>query len=111
MAIVAITAREKRSIMVMDIGDDFLNADITSTGIKVHMRLSKMLTFMLVIICPEHSKFVERQGTSVVLCGKALYRYVEATTLWYTNLCITLVSGGFAANPYDPCVFNQVGAE
>ena len=46
--------------MVMDIGDDFLNADITSTGIKVHMRLSKMLTFMLVIICPEHSKFVER---------------------------------------------------
>ena len=70
MAIAAITARERRSIMVMDIGGAFLNADITSTSIKVHMRLSKMLTAMLVIICPEHSKFVEKQGTSVVQLDK-----------------------------------------
>ncbi len=45
--------------MVMDIGGAFLNADITITGIKVHMRLSNMLTAMLVLICPEHAKFVE----------------------------------------------------
>ncbi len=96
--------------MVMDIGGTFLNADITSTGIKVHVRLSKMLTAMLVIICPEHSKFMERQGTSVVQLDKALYGCVEAAALWYTNLCTTLVSGGFAANPYDPCVFNKLGA-
>ena len=92
--------------MVMDIGGAFLNADITSTGIKVHMRLSKMLTAMLVLICPEHSKFVERQGTSVVQLDKALYRCVEAVALWNTILFTTLVSGGFATNPYDACVFN-----
>ena len=97
--------------MVMDIDGAFLNADITSTGIKVHMRLSKMLTAMLVLICPEHSKFVERQGTSVVQLDKALYGCVEAAALLYTNLCTTLVSGGFTANQYDPCVFNEVGVD
>ena len=88
----------------MDIGGAFLNADITSTGIKVHIRLNKMLTAMLVLIYPEHLKFVERQGTSVVQLDKALYGCVEAAALWYTNLCTTLVSGGLDANLYDPCV-------
>ncbi len=46
--------------MAMDIGGAFLNADIASTGIKVQLRLNKILTAMLVIICPEHSKFVEK---------------------------------------------------
>ncbi len=67
--------------MVMGIGGNFLNADITSTGIKVHMRLSKMLTAMLAIICPEHSKFVEKQGASVVQLDNALYGSVEAAAL------------------------------
>ena len=83
--------------MVMYIGGAFFNADIASTGIKVHMGLSKMLTAMLLTICPEHSKFVERQRTSVVQLDKALYGCVEAAALWYTNLRTTLVSGGFAA--------------
>ncbi len=51
----SIAAREGRSIMVLDIGGAFLNADITGTGIRVHMRLSKVLTSMLVLLCPGHS--------------------------------------------------------
>ena len=50
----------------MDIGGAFLNADITSTGVKVHMRLDKVLTAMLVLVSPKHLHFVEEQGTSVV---------------------------------------------
>ena len=67
--------------MAMDIGGAFLNADITCTGIKVHMRLSKMLTAILEIICPEHSKLVERQGTPVVQLDKVLYGCDEAADL------------------------------
>ena len=111
LAVAAIAAREGRSIMVMDIGGAFLNADITGTGIKVHMRLNKVLTSMLVILCPGHSQFVEEKGTSVVQLDKALYGCVEAAALWYTNLCATLVGMGFAPNPYDPCVFNKACIE
>ncbi len=94
--------------MVMDIGGAFLNADITDTGIKVHMRLDKVLTSMLVLLCPGYSQFVEEKGTSVVQLDKALYGCDEAAALWYTNLCATFVGMGFAPNPYDPCVFNKV---
>jgi hypothetical protein len=93
--------------MVMDIGGAFLNADITGTGIKVHMRLNKMFTSMLVLLCPGHSQFVEEKGTSVVQLDKALNGCVEAATLLYTNLCATLVGIGLAPNPYDPCIFNK----
>ncbi len=78
MAIAAIAARERRSIMVLDIGGLFVNADITRTGIEVRMRLIKILTAMLSFICPEHSQFVERQGTSAVRFDKALYGCVDA---------------------------------
>lgn len=110
LAVASIAAREGRSVVVMDIGGAFLNADITSTGVKVHMRLDKVLTAMLVLISPEHSQFIEEQGTSVVQLDKALYGCVEAAALWYANLCSTLALDGFAPNPYDPCIFNKIGS-
>ena len=56
LAIAAIAACEGRSVTVMDIGGAFLNADITSTGIKVHMRLNRVLTDLLVKIYPDHAR-------------------------------------------------------
>jgi hypothetical protein len=95
----------------MDIGGAFLNADITSTGIKVHMRLNRVLTDMLVQIDPKHARYVEDRGTSVVVLDKALYGCVEAAALWHANLCATMESDGFASNPYDSCVFNKHGLD
>jgi hypothetical protein len=92
----------------MDIGGAFLNADITDTGIKVHMRLNRTLTSMLVSIDPGHARFVEEHGTSVVELDKALYGCVEAAALWYANLSATLTRNNFTPNSYDPCVFNKV---
>jgi hypothetical protein len=63
----------------MDIGGAFLNADITSTVIKVHMRLNRVLTDMLIQIDPDHARYVEDRGTYVVVPDKALYDCVEAT--------------------------------
>ena len=111
LAIASIAAHESRSVIVMDIGGAFLNADITNTGIKVHMRLNRVLTAMLVLIDPEHAKFVEEHGTSVVELNKALYGCVEAAALWYANLCATLKRDGFIPNCYDPCIFNKFGAD
>jgi hypothetical protein len=81
LAIAAIAACEGRSVTVMDIGGAFLNADITSTGIKLHMRLSRMVMDMLVQIDPKHARFVEEQSNSVVVLYKALYGCVEAAAL------------------------------
>ena len=110
LAVASIVARERRSVVVMDIGGSFLNVDITSTGVKVHMRLHKVLTVMLVVVSPKHSQFVEEQGTSVVQHDKALYGCVEAAALWYANLCSTLYLAGFSPKPYDACVFNKMGS-
>ena len=111
LAIAAIAACEGRLVTVMDIKGAFLNADITSTGIKVHMRLNRVLTDMLVQIDPKHARYVEDRGTSVVMLDKALYGCVEAAALWHANLCATMKSDGFIPNPYDSCVFNKLGLD
>ena len=52
LAVAAIAACEGRLVTVMDIGGAFLSAYITSTCIKVHMRLNRVLTDILVQIDP-----------------------------------------------------------
>jgi hypothetical protein len=66
LAVTSIAAREGRLVLVVDIGGAFLNVDITSTGVKLHMRSDRVLTDMLVLVSPKHSQFVEEQGTSIV---------------------------------------------
>ncbi len=95
----------------MDTGGAFLNADITGTEIKVHMRLNRVLTAMLVLIYLNNAQFVEERGTSVVELDKALYGCVEAAALWYDNLCTITKEDVFSSNPYDPCVYNKIGMD
>jgi hypothetical protein len=109
LAVASIAALEGRSITVMDIGGAFFNAYINSTGIKMYMRLNRVLTDTLAPIDPKHACFVEERGTSVVGLDKALYGCVEAAALWYSDLCATMRGEGFAPNPYDPCVYNNNG--
>ncbi len=107
LAIAAIAACEGRSVTVMGIDGAFLIADITSTCIKAHMRLGRMVTDMLFQIDPEYARFVEERGTFVVVLDKALYGCVEAAALWHANLCATMRGDKFDPNPYDPCVVNK----
>ena len=93
----------------MDIGGAFLNADIASTCIKVHMRLNRVHTDMLVQIDPKHARFVEDRGNSLVLLDKALYGCVEATALWHANRTATIEVDDCIPNQYDSCVFNKHG--
>ena len=100
LVVAYIAAFEGRSGIVMGIREAFLNADITSNEIKVHMRLNRVLNDMLVLIDPKHACFVEERGTSVVELDKALYGCVgHAAALWYSDLCATMRGDGFAPNP------------
>jgi hypothetical protein len=109
MVIVVIATCEGRSVTVMDIGGAFLNADITSTGIKVHTRLNRLLTDMLVHIDLKQARYAEDRGTSFVVLDDPLYGCVKAAALSHENLCATMKSDGFVLNSYDLCVFNNDG--
>ena len=43
-------AAEGRKVVVIDIGGAFLNADMTPTGVVVHMRLDRIMSSMLIKI-------------------------------------------------------------
>jgi hypothetical protein len=45
------------------------------------MRLSRVVTGMLVYVDPEHARFVEERGTPVVVLDKALYGCVDDVAL------------------------------
>jgi hypothetical protein len=101
----SVLAAAGRSAITIDIGGAFLNADIAPTGVKVHMRLNRMMTQLLIEIDASYKQFVKADGSMVVQLDKALYGCVEAAALWYSDL------RGFVANPYDACVLNKLGPD
>ena len=76
-----IEACEGSTVTVMGIKDAILNADITSTCIKVHMRLIRVVTDLHGNINAKHARFVEERSTSVVVLENALYGRIEAVVL------------------------------
>jgi len=110
-ALAGLAAKEDRLIATVDIGGAYLNADMTASGVKVHMRLDPTMTKILVKIDPTFTEFVRDDGSSIVLLDKALYGCVESAHLWYKTLRKTLENYGLKANPIDPCVFNLCSRE
>lgn len=108
--IAAIAAAEGRKVIAIDIGGAFLNADMSPTGIEVHMRLDRVMSTMLVQLDPSYEKFRDVNDTVVVRLDKALYGCVEASLLWYKDLKSKLITDGFVENPYDRCLFNKIGS-
>ena len=94
LTVAAIAAMERRIVTVLDIGGAFLNANMDSTGIIVHMRLDRVMTAMLLQIDESYREFLEPDGTLVVALDKALYGCVEAAMLWYNDFCTKLIANG-----------------
>lgn len=111
LTVAAIAAAEWRYAMTIDVGGAFLNADMTPTGVLVHMRLDPLLTKLLLEIDPSYAPLVEKSGCLVVALDKALYGCVEASALWFADLCEKLKADGFEQNPYDMCIFNKFTAD
>jgi hypothetical protein len=113
MSVAAIAACENRSVAVCDIGGAFLNAKMPSGGVKVLVRVDKLLSAILCRLYPDqYLPYRTDQGELVVELDKAMYGCVESARLWYNTIRATLVTDmGFVENPYDPCVFNRDNAE
>ena len=111
LTVAAIAAAEGREVVVIDIGGAFLNADMSPTGVLVHMRLDRIMSAMLIQIDPTYSQYLETNGSLIVQLDKALYGCVEASALWYKDLRNKLLQNGFQQNPYDLCVYNKMGED
>lgn len=104
--IAAVAGHENRYISVIDISGAYLNANM-STGVKVHMRLDRTISSLLIGISPSYGRYIDNQGCIVVILNKALYGCVESAALWYEHLKGTLERYGFRQNRYDQCIYNR----
>eukprot|EP00981_Chlorochromonas_danica_P015948 scaffold14918_cov1560-Ochromonas_danica.AAC.1 len=76
---------------------------------EVHMDIEPEIADVLVQMHPNvYKKYQQKDGRLTVKLEKALYGCIESALLFYEHLSATLKEMGFAANPYDICVFNKV---
>jgi len=104
MIVVTIIAHENREVATSDVPGAFLNAKNTRRTV---IRLGVILTTVLLIIRPSYKRFVQRDGTLIMLLLKALYGCIESARLWYDHFSKVLHRLGFEPNPKDRCVFNK----
>ena len=103
--IAAIAASEGRHAVTIDIPGAYLNADLDDKD-PIHMRINKLEAAILMQLDPSFEIGKMDDGSCIVRLNKALYGLIESAKLWYEHLSGTLISLGFEANRYDPCVFN-----
>jgi hypothetical protein len=79
--------------------------DFTS---KLHMKLNKYLTSVLVSIDKSFQEFVNFDGTIICKLNKALYGTIEAARLWYEVFVKDAIKFGYHVNEVDMCVFSRI---
>jgi hypothetical protein len=92
-------------VVTVDIVGAYLK--INMTGPKVHVRLQPQVVQVLLKMRPDLKGFLLRDGTLIVQLEKAMYGTLQAALLLYQRVDKALVDAGFAANPYDQCVYNR----
>ena len=107
----AIAATEERSVAVIDFPGAFVKSHIPENHTPIYMKLNKFLTMIMCKIDSNHSKYVLRDGTSIVKLSKALYGCIESGKMWYDNLTNKLKSLGYKPNIHDMCVFNKINED
>ena len=108
MALLTVSAAERRKIISWDVEVAYLLADqddfvvVKFTGESVD------------VLCNVDSKYKEyvtlEKGKKVIYVQliKALYGCLRSALLWYELYTTKLQSMGFELNPYDPCVANKI---
>ena len=105
LTIIAIAAAENRFVSAIDIGNAFLEADMT--GPDVLMVLDKFTTGILTKIDPSAVQYIDEKGEILVKLNKALYGCLQSAKAWFDHLKAVLIDIGFVQNSYDECVFNR----
>eukprot|EP00980_Cylindrotheca_fusiformis_P020484 scaffold7541_cov93-Cylindrotheca_fusiformis.AAC.1 len=110
----AIDAHEGRDVMVTDVPNAFIQADLPEReyGQRVFMKITGVMVPMLTQLAPDvYESFVVREnGREVIYVKvlKAIYGMLEAALLWYKRFRKDLESIGFRFNNYDSCVANRM---
>ena len=110
-----IDAYEGRDVMVLDIPNAFIQADMPEPKEgeeRVMMKITGVLVNMMVDIAPEvygkHVVYENGRKTIYVVVLKAIYGMLQAALLWYKKFKKDLEGIGFVFNDYDPCVANRI---
>ena len=103
--------------LVFDIGQAYLNAELT--GEIVHVKLDRTLSTLLSQVdkLSEHAGKRDKclnekddelgEGASVVELDKALYGCLQSVRRWYDTLKEALTSMDYECSKRDPCVFRK----
>ena len=101
---VAIFAAEGRQVVTVDIEGAFLHGIMTS---DIYMEIQgQCLDVLLHNYADIYTGYIRNDKVYVKL-DRALYGTIEAARVWYNTLSTNLLSRGFKANAFDPCVFNK----
>jgi Reverse transcriptase (RNA-dependent DNA polymerase) len=73
----------------------------------VLMRLGQFLTRILVKLDPSYARFVQPDGTCVVVLKRALYGTIQAAAAWYNTLIADLKKLKYTVSQYDNCVVHR----
>jgi histone deacetylase 1/2 len=103
--IASIAAKESRTVVTIDIGGAYLNADISQYNIL--MSLDPIMSALMIKLDPSYANFRRHDDTIVVRLKKALYGCIQSGKLWYDLLTDVLVKDGFIINNTEKCVFNK----
>ena len=105
-----IDACEGREVAIVDILNAFVQTD--NAGEVVHMKTRGKMVHMLMDMAPEiHKEFVEIENGRPVLCAqvlKALHGMLQSSLLHHRRWVKDTQGQGFALNPCDPCVANEM---
>ena len=111
LAVIANASTKGLKIMTLDIGQAYLNAEITEETIV--MRIDHEILQLLKVVDPDtdYSEFIEidKNGreTGYVRLNKALYGLIQSARIWYNHLRKVMLKYGYVPNEYDPCIFNK----
>jgi hypothetical protein len=103
-ACINVAAIENRKGFTMDIPGAYLNAELKDKHV---VRFPADLAAEYVALYPEYVRFLQADGTMLMLIEKALYGLVESSALWYNEIKRFLEELGYVVHPSDMGVFQK----
>ena len=104
--VMAIAAKEKRPLRVVDIPSAYLQAEhIPADGKTTFVRADKETTCIIVKVYPDLANYVTPNGTMILEVMRALYGLVESAWLWYQELTKNLLGLGYELTEADRGLF------
>jgi hypothetical protein len=105
MLLLAIAAKEGRTVATADIKAAYLNANMDSE--IVYMTINPQLSQMYLELYPNLKPFLNANNTLTVRLKKALYGCIQSAKLWYQHISKSLIAMGYTVSNEDSCLFHR----